>query len=269
MVMTQSAACVSDVRFAISHFTGKERDGETGNDYFGARYYSSAMGRWLSPDWSAKEEPVPYSKLDNPQTLNLYQYVLNNPLSHSDDDGHEIIYAAGLKNQQEVRDTVQAMLADPHTSGNLSGYVGPNNPDLIIQSGDLSGSDSKSFTPEGEPGSSITQGNTAPDLQTTTFTENGVTSAPQISGSSTITIDDRTSKGDTPGVLVHESVHAGEARANPVQFGKDAAAEQKALPNCHNCRPQEQRANAAQKAYTNEIKQAVKQIEKDRKKEHQ
>ena len=32
------------------HFTGKERDGESGNDYFGARYYNSAMGRFLSPD---------------------------------------------------------------------------------------------------------------------------------------------------------------------------------------------------------------------------
>ena len=70
------------------HFTGKEHDAETGNDYFAARYYNSAMGRWMSPDWSAKEEPVPYAKLDNPQTLNLYQYVGNNPLSKADADGH-------------------------------------------------------------------------------------------------------------------------------------------------------------------------------------
>ena len=71
------------------HFTGKERDTESGNDYFGARYYASSMGRWLSPDWSAKYEPVPYAKLDNPQSLNLYGYVLNNPLSHADPDGHQ------------------------------------------------------------------------------------------------------------------------------------------------------------------------------------
>ena len=31
-------------------FTGKERDSESGNDYFGARYYASSMGRMLSPD---------------------------------------------------------------------------------------------------------------------------------------------------------------------------------------------------------------------------
>jgi len=70
------------------HFTGKERDAESGNDYFGARYYSSAMGRFMSPDWSVKVEPVPYSKLDDPQTLNLYDYVRNNPLSNVDADGH-------------------------------------------------------------------------------------------------------------------------------------------------------------------------------------
>src|SRR5947209_3382117 len=35
-------------------FTGKERDQETGLDFFGVRYYSNAMGRFITPDWSAK-----------------------------------------------------------------------------------------------------------------------------------------------------------------------------------------------------------------------
>lgn len=43
----------------------------------------------MSPDWSVQEEPVPYAKLDNPQSLNLYGYVLNNPLSMFDADGHD------------------------------------------------------------------------------------------------------------------------------------------------------------------------------------
>jgi RHS repeat-associated protein len=71
-----------------THFTGKERDAESGLDYFGARYFASSMGRWMSPDWAAKAQPVPYAKLDNPQTLNLYQYMRNNPLSGADPDGH-------------------------------------------------------------------------------------------------------------------------------------------------------------------------------------
>jgi RHS repeat-associated protein len=70
------------------HFTGKERDQESGNDYFGARYYASSMGRFLTPDWSKNPEAVPYADLENPQTLNLYSYAENNPLIHIDADGH-------------------------------------------------------------------------------------------------------------------------------------------------------------------------------------
>jgi RHS repeat-associated protein len=74
-----------------SRCTGKERDAESGNDYFGARYYASTMGRFMSPDWAAKLEgsnPVPYANLEYPQTLNLYSYAGNNPLSRTDPDGH-------------------------------------------------------------------------------------------------------------------------------------------------------------------------------------
>ena len=49
------------------------------------------MGRFMSPDWSAKIEPVPYAKMDDPQSLNLYAYVGNNPLSNADTDGHACI----------------------------------------------------------------------------------------------------------------------------------------------------------------------------------
>ena len=69
-------------------FTAKERDAETGLDFFGARYFSAAQGRFTSPDWAAKPEPVPYANLEDPQTLNLYGYVRNNPLSKADADGH-------------------------------------------------------------------------------------------------------------------------------------------------------------------------------------
>jgi RHS repeat-associated protein len=70
-------------------FEGKERDSESGNDYFGARFSNSNMGRFMSPDWANKPEPVPYSKLGSPQTLNLYAFVGNKPESSPDLDGHE------------------------------------------------------------------------------------------------------------------------------------------------------------------------------------
>jgi len=69
-------------------FEGKERDAETGNDDFGARYYSSRFGRWLSSDWSSTPEAVPYANLTNPQTLNLYAMVADDPESFADLDGH-------------------------------------------------------------------------------------------------------------------------------------------------------------------------------------
>jgi RHS repeat-associated protein len=69
-------------------FTGHEHDPETNNDYFGARYYSSTFGRFLTADWSATPVPIPYAVIGNPQTLNLYAYVENNPITGTDPDGH-------------------------------------------------------------------------------------------------------------------------------------------------------------------------------------
>jgi RHS repeat-associated protein len=63
-------------------FTGKERDTESGNDYFGARYFGSSMGRFLSPD------PLMASaKVWDPQTWNRYVYGRNNPLKMIDPTG--------------------------------------------------------------------------------------------------------------------------------------------------------------------------------------
>jgi len=64
-------------------FTGKERDSESGLDYFGARYYGSALGRFSSPD------PIGGHYTD-PQTLNKYAYVRNNPLRYVDPDGLDL-----------------------------------------------------------------------------------------------------------------------------------------------------------------------------------
>jgi RHS repeat-associated protein len=70
-------------------FTGKERDLESGLDNFGARYNTSSLGRFMTPDFSDEDDPVPYAHLSDPQALNLYSYVGNNPTSLADDDGHD------------------------------------------------------------------------------------------------------------------------------------------------------------------------------------
>ena len=69
------------------HFTSKERDIESGLDYFPARYYNSNVGRFLSP--------IPrlfYADPTNPQSLNLYSYGRNNPLINTDPTGLDCVY---------------------------------------------------------------------------------------------------------------------------------------------------------------------------------
>jgi len=76
---TISAACANTACFSRYHFTGKERDTESGNDYFGARYYASNTGRFMSPDPSGLLAQRP----EDPQSWNLYAYARNNPLIRS------------------------------------------------------------------------------------------------------------------------------------------------------------------------------------------
>jgi RHS repeat-associated protein len=86
--MMRPAVCESEVCFPSSRFTGKERDAESGNDYFGARYYGSSMGRMLSPDpmgpWVAD--------VSDPQSWNFYAYARNNPLINTDPTGLDCVY---------------------------------------------------------------------------------------------------------------------------------------------------------------------------------
>jgi RHS repeat-associated protein len=76
-------------------FTGKERDSETGLDYFGARYCGSKMGRFTSPD-----KPFADQHVYDPQSWNLYSYTRNNPLKYIDTDGRKVQVAdqGALKN---------------------------------------------------------------------------------------------------------------------------------------------------------------------------
>jgi RHS repeat-associated protein len=68
-------------------FTGKERDAETGLDYFGARYMSAAQGRFTGTDPSSGT----ILHVLNPQRWNMYAYALNNPLLYTDPTGRDAI----------------------------------------------------------------------------------------------------------------------------------------------------------------------------------
>jgi RHS repeat-associated protein len=83
--------------FNAYKFTGKERDSESGLDNFIARYDSSNLGRFMSPD------PSNYGAIDeSPQTWNMYSYVANNPLNATDPNGLDCVYTQNFSKDGTV-----------------------------------------------------------------------------------------------------------------------------------------------------------------------
>jgi RHS repeat-associated protein len=139
------AAYVYDVAYK---FTGKERDSETGNDYFEARFNSSTLGRFLSPDPLSGHQ-------EDPQTLNKYVYVRDNPLILTDPTGLDfnLKCTQTADNNATCQDGVQgtilkngkfqptvvtsASLQDPH-SGNTA-KVNQNGVQITTASGTSEG----------------------------------------------------------------------------------------------------------------------------------
>ena len=72
-------------------FTGQRLDESTGLMYYGARYYDPALGRFVQADTIVPEP-------GNPQALNRYSYVLNNPLRYVDPSGHDLMIVGGYDN---------------------------------------------------------------------------------------------------------------------------------------------------------------------------
>jgi RHS repeat-associated protein len=143
MMQTTSSTTAFRVCVFAYKFTGKERDLETGLDFFEARYYSSPQGRFTSPDEfkggfddldgkpAFSPGPLPYADIGDPQTLNKYAYVRNNPLRYTDPNGHcfwdacvvegyatyvavgaiaaGAVYLSTPQGQQELRSTASAI----------------------------------------------------------------------------------------------------------------------------------------------------------------
>src|SRR3989344_3017256 len=70
-------------------FTDQEKDDESGLLYFGARYYDPVIGRFTQPDPSIIDPTRPEFReaMFNPQLLNTYSYVVNNPVKMVDKEG--------------------------------------------------------------------------------------------------------------------------------------------------------------------------------------
>lgn len=104
------------------HFTGKERDTESGLDYMTARYYASATGRFTSPD------PLMFNELRliNPQRWNMYSYGVNNPLLFTDPDGRDAI---AVNFGADVHGLGHMGIISVHADGNATySRFGPQHP---------------------------------------------------------------------------------------------------------------------------------------------
>jgi RHS repeat-associated protein len=98
-----------------TQFTDKKRDVETGLDYFGARYFASAQGRFTSAD------PMMASgRVGSPQSWNRYSYVLNNPLRFIDPEGF-----AEEENEEEKRKKAYVIIFGGGSSTKKEFDIGP------------------------------------------------------------------------------------------------------------------------------------------------
>ena len=118
-----------------SRFTGKERDAETGLDWYEARYYGSALGRFTSTD------PIisgPH-KLKDPQNWNLYTYARNNPLRYTDPSGEIIEEDIDEKYQKRFKKWLEAYLSTKAGQAEWNKYASDDKFLLKITVGDNAG----------------------------------------------------------------------------------------------------------------------------------
>ena len=213
--------------------TGKERDAETGLDYFGARYYSGAQGRFTSPD------PLLSSgRPDDPQSWNRYAYVGNNPLRFIDPLGlykfdetcgaddtackeRQERFVSGLKNLREAANNLDEDSRERNQLEKVLKKIGEKEgKGATIAFGDAGETD-------GVPNLGITNAIT----NTITFNMNAIDNF--TSGNPYIRSGESTAAGFFTGVIGHEGAHLAK---NIPLFGRigirnyfDVASERSAL----------------------------------------
>ena len=230
----------------VQKFTGKERDSETlssadpdGLDYFGARYFSAAQGRFTSPDWSDAPQTVPYADLADPQTLNLYAYVRNNPLARTDPTGHcppcLLAEGAQLLESPPVQEVIEKLSVEaPHWIAGagvlLSAVVSGNaRPPAYVPGGSLTDSNGNSiFSSSANRGGQtqqMSQGNqsTPADPNEPKRKQGGATTEPKLPSKVVVqedgvTIVHNTRSGDHGPAHLHVSGNGPDTRIG--QMGK-------------------------------------------------
>jgi RHS repeat-associated protein len=188
-------------------FTGKERDAETGLDYFGARYMSSAQGRFTSPD-----PLLSSAHIAAPQSWNRYAYALNNPIRFTDPFGLYVCngtnteckdFGSALKQVERARNSYKKGSAEYNAlNGSLQAY-GKKSVDngVTVQFG---------ATKSGGAG------DTNIGIAIAAGTGNKVVTADNPSGQNTVVTFDL-AKNSSTGLLAvsaaHEGIHVGDGTA--------------------------------------------------------
>jgi len=203
-------------------FGGHKRDIETGLDYFGARYYSNGIGRFVTPDWAAKATAVPYAEFADPQSLNLYSFVRNVPTTKVDGDGHDVV----LDNAKRAdRVETQNRITGTTTEAEQKLFIRVLNKDTGKVELRIDADKAKSFKGEHTPAYNRLAGAiadtehtasvgihntyTAPDGSTQTTPKGGITlgPAPGIAGDATIALrSDGYGDGDKSTLAGHPDV---------------------------------------------------------------
>ncbi len=101
-------------------FTGKERDSESGLDYFGTRYFGggNSLGRFMTPDDFFKD-----SHVDDPQSWNEYAYARNNPLRYVDPNGENATITTNCTTTEDDKTTCQVNISASFAIYAASGSV--------------------------------------------------------------------------------------------------------------------------------------------------
>ena len=206
-------------------FTGKERDAESGLDYFGARYYGSALGRFTSPD------PLLSSGHPrNPQSWNRYAYVGNNPKKYIDPTGLYFFTNTCGKSDQACN------AAFAQTQSNVrSAYAAADAAyKAAVKSGDTAGAAALKRTLDGlgAEGQKNAGGQTVNISVNLGIDAPGTTSFAKGSTSViNLVLNPGMSNGDqqAQAVVAHEGVHAGEITPGTPTFNRALSLEHDAF----------------------------------------
>jgi hypothetical protein len=104
------------------------------------------MGRFLSPDDGEDQDE------ENPQSWNLYPYVLNNPLTNTDPDGHDCVVQSRIDDTHESVSVSSGDCSGVKTGSGQSATYVPGTVDRGSISSNGSGGISVGFTPYGGGG---------------------------------------------------------------------------------------------------------------------